>query len=366
MAQRPVDEPAVAHAVSQLAFERADRHEVLGRARVDVGLARHERQHRGRAVGDRGGLVADEVARRLAPHDARPGMPALQHREPQVPGVARVRGRAAMQNIGERCPGASSAITPLWRRLEVGDPMGLHVAHRRVLSDLLQRAVGHDRALRSQRLGALSLGVAHLRVQGHHQQVRVVARSPGGADPGSRSTGGICSPLPPASTAHRSMRTSATSERRGLAVPDHGADRERADEAGGRPVLGVVEGQPGVDAPHAVDERDAVDAVVVRPRSAPSRRSRRSCRRILRRGRGRRPGRAGCRSRGPTPRRRCAPCARIVPGHPDTSAEPRPALVSVRLERSRLDSTTTAKRSPSHTSTRSRIALGQQCGSSGS
>jgi hypothetical protein len=47
----------------------------------------------------------------------------------------------------------------------------------------------------------------------------------------------------------------------GGSIPPHGAHREGAAEAGYGPER-VVDRQPGVDAPHPVDERDRLDAVV--------------------------------------------------------------------------------------------------------
>ena len=255
-------EPAVAHAVAQLTLERTDRHEVLRRSRVDVRLAPDEREHRRGAIGDRRGFLASKPPRGFASHHAGPRVTALERREPQVPGVARVRrlrrdaehrGPLARRELGDHAAAG---------RLQVGDAMGLHVPDRWVLADLLERAVGNDGALGGQRLGAFALGVAHLRVQRHHEEVRVVAGGARGGDAGlevdgrhlltaapgqhgpalDANVGDLGAPRPP--------------------VPDDRAHGERAHESRGRPALGVVEREPGIDPSHAVDERDALDAVV--------------------------------------------------------------------------------------------------------
>ena len=82
------------------------------------------------------------------------------------------------------------------------------------------------------------------------------------ATPGSRSTGGICSARPPASTAHRSIRTASIVDRRRVRSHTVAPTANVPTEPGGGSCDRVVQGEPGVDPTDAVDERDPVDAVV--------------------------------------------------------------------------------------------------------
>ncbi len=167
-----------------------------------------------------------------------------------------------MQNMGVRWPGASCAITPVVFGLEVDHSMGLHVADGGVLADLLERPVGHHGTVGRQPLGALALGIAHLRVQGHHQQRGIVARRSGRAHTWFEvdrrhlfaASAGEHGPSLDADVGDLGAA--------GIAMPHDRPDGERADQSGCRSVHGIVECQSGVDAANTVDEGDAVDAVV--------------------------------------------------------------------------------------------------------
>ena len=141
-AQRAIDEAGVAHPVAELTLERADRHEVLRRPRVEVRLGgdqRQERRRRGRRSRRRrraAGAPRPRTARCRSTSGRR-----RRTREPHVPGVAPV--------VGDREQGRALA-DPERRddraalRRQVGHPVALDRADDLLRRQLVQRPVGED------------------------------------------------------------------------------------------------------------------------------------------------------------------------------------------------------------------------------
>ena len=67
--------------------------------------------------------------------------------------------------------------------------MALHVADRGVGGEVVERSVGDHEALGGERRGGFALGAAHLGVELHHQQARVLGRAGRGGDAGFQVDG---------------------------------------------------------------------------------------------------------------------------------------------------------------------------------
>src|SRR5207247_8537445 len=79
-----------ANAMAELPLELSDRNEFLWRPWIQMGLRRHEWQHRGRPVGKTDHLGCGELPACFAPDDPGPRMAASHVCQPHVPRVSAV------------------------------------------------------------------------------------------------------------------------------------------------------------------------------------------------------------------------------------------------------------------------------------
>ena len=316
-AQGPIHEAPVAHAVAELASR--GRRWAPGSA-VPAGRRGAPTPPSGSKAAVRSAIVAacsfgscPDVSHRTMPvHECPPSSIGEAH----VPGVALVVGDAEHRGSLSRGELSHDGVAV---GFQVRDPMALHVADRGVGGEVVQ---GPSATTKHEAASAVARTPSARRIlvcNSIMSSARVLGRARGGGDAGFQIDRGhllvaTAGEHRPPFDAHRLDRRSTR-----RAIPHRGSDRERADQSGCGPRHRVVQGEPGVDPTDAVDERHPVDAVIGALERFPIVAFDAWGRPNLRRGPASRPDRAGCRSPGPSPRRRSAPwrvsypCTRTVP-----------------------------------------------------
>ena len=227
--------------------------------------------------------------------------------------AARTRSTACSRrcmNSGVRCPGASCADDGVVLGRQVGDAVALDVADRR--AGRAGRSAARPRPRSSRPASAEAVSPSARRIRVCSSTIRrdgiVATRVVVVLYAGSRSTAGSCS-----GAAAREHRPALHAHRGDLGATARSGPTRVAPTANVPQIPGigsgdrVVQREPGVDPPDAVDERHLLDAVVHAFERLPVVGLDRRGRPIPRPAPAPRPGRGGRRTRGPSPPRRCAP-----------------------------------------------------------
>ena len=241
-----------------------------------------------------------------------PRVAAVQHGEPDVPGVPNTSGRsAAIVNSGVRCPGRELGDDGVLLGRQVRHAVALDVADDRAAARAACSAGRRrPRSASAASADASSPSARRIRVWSSLDQVRRDRRTAWSrcGTAGSSATAGSSSARPPARTAHRSTRTSVISRPALVPVPDAWRrPRTSRRSPGVGPAAGSSSSQPSVDPSHPVHERHLIDAVVDALQRLPIGQLDGRVDRPLGRRHLSRPDRTVRRTRGPIPPRTSAP-----------------------------------------------------------